>query len=112
MIRFIGIIAAYTASLLSMNFLAFKAYHWFKPYTGEQFSGMLPDLSFWQVFALVIVLRYITGIAGSTASIMSAISRVTKKDPLDDDLLVHLTTSVLTPWVALLLLYLLRIIVF
>jgi hypothetical protein len=112
MIKFLGIVVAYVTSLLSMNFLAFKAYHWFKPYTGEQFSGMLPDLSFWQIFALIIVLRYITGVASSTATIMSTLSRVTKKDGDDTDILIQLSTSVIIPWVALLLLYLIRIIVF
>lgn len=93
-----------------MHFLVFKVYHWFKPYTGEYFSDILPDLSFWQVFALGTVLRYITGLAGSTASIMSTLSRVNKKE--EGNLIEYLLTNTLIPWVALLTLYLVKVIVF
>lgn len=112
MIKFIAIIFAFIASMLSMNFLAFKVYHWFKPFTGEYFSEILPDLSFWQIFALIMVMRYITGVAGSTSAILSSLSRVTKKDSDDTDMMTYLGARVLMPWGALLLTYLIKIIVF
>ena len=95
-----------------MNFLTFKAYHWFKPFTGEYLSEVLPDLSFWQVFAVVIVMRHISGVASSTASLLSAMSRLREEEGDDGAVLIQLISKTTMPWIALCILYLIRVAVF
>lgn len=46
---------------LSWIFFNFKIYGWYKPFVGE-YSELLPDLTFWNIFAISMVITALTGV--------------------------------------------------
>lgn len=92
--------------LLSWIYFNFKVYQWFKPHTGEYFSNLLPDISFWEMFAVTTVFSILTGLTSIKFTLARVESHIKKKEG------EKIYEAIATPWVTLLIIWIVYSIIF
>lgn len=102
-------IIAIPVIFLSWIYYAFKTYGWYKPYTGEYFSNILPDLTFWNMFAISVVFTALLGNMNIKLKLSEIKSNTKDKE---QDIGQKIIQAILMPWIALLFSWILYCIIF
>lgn len=107
-------IIASPVAFLSWIYFNFKTYSWYKPHTGE-FAEMLPDLTYWNMFAISTVLTALFSSSAYRINVNRTLNLI-QKEHLDkqdiEKVYTKLGQSLLYPWIGLLVSWLLYVIIF